>query len=102
MLEASGDIEGTVRVLKESCDLYEQEEKIRTGLDTFKRLIHVLVQNAKYPEAVEQVHRLSGLIMRIDNKHLLCRNFLSAIIILLAYGDEVEAEKQFQQYMKYR
>eukprot|EP00158_Paraphelidium_tribonemae_P002634 Partr_v1_DN25526_c2_g1_i5_m20557 putative N-ethylmaleimide-sensitive factor attachment protein gamma len=87
-----------IKYFKEACDLYEAEDKLRLGLDTFKRVIGLCLKDGKLQEAIDFSRRSNEVLVKVKGKHLTMRGFLSTIIIVLAYGDEVEAGKQYEQF----
>jgi hypothetical protein len=42
------NLEKAVEMMKEACSIYEAEDKLRGGCDTFSRTISLLVRNRKY------------------------------------------------------
>ena len=97
-LEAAGNFEEASTYFLEACTLYEDENRGILAVETFKKTVGILLKAKKSEQAVSLTHRLSDILVKIQNKHLLHKNYLCAIILVLHFGDPVEANKRYQQY----
>jgi gamma-soluble NSF attachment protein len=79
----------------DSCELYVDEGKKRLGVESFKKVISLFIKANDLQNAVVWSNKLCELMFEIDGKHLTNRSCLTSIILLLAFGDEVEAGKKF-------
>jgi len=52
----------------------------------------------RYFEALAILKKQTQAYQKVDNKSMLWKCFLSSIIIVLAMGDPVEANKQYQSF----
>jgi hypothetical protein len=89
-----------IQYYTEACDLYEQEDRLRFSVDTYRKLVGVLIKKGDTMNAYEQMRRLSTVFLKTKNAVGLFKNYLSTVILLLHMGDEVEAGKQFDSYLR--
>ncbi|KAJ3020260.1 hypothetical protein HKX48_001086 [Thoreauomyces humboldtii] len=89
------DVPQCIELYDEACHVYEDENKLRFGVETFKRAIGVCLRNKKYDKAIEFSSRLSDCFSKLDQKPNFCKQALSSVIIFLAKGDENGAEGRF-------
>lgn len=82
----------------QACDLYDQDDKQRLAVDTHKRVIHLYLKLKQLSEAIAFTHRFSTLLIKIQNKNLIYKNYLSTLVMILTIPDEVEASKQFELF----
>ncbi|KAJ3219120.1 hypothetical protein HK099_004814 [Clydaea vesicula] len=94
----SVDVDQAIEFYFQSTQIYENEDKLRTGVDVFKRGISLMVRNKRYEKALEMSSKLGDVLMAIDNKNGFFKNCLQICLILIAYGDEVELSKKFNQF----
>ncbi|KAJ2956156.1 hypothetical protein NQZ79_g7943 [Umbelopsis isabellina] len=92
------DVNAAIELYSQSCSLYEQEDRGRFAMDTFKKAIALLVKTQKYDRAMEMLHRQSAVLQKLTNRGALYKANLSIVILALAMGDEVEASKQFHTF----
>ncbi|KAI8922460.1 soluble NSF attachment protein [Powellomyces hirtus] len=86
------DVNKCIEFYDESCRIYEDENKLRFGVDTFKRAIGVCLRNQRYDKALELSGRLSDAFSKLEQRPNFCKQALSSIVILLAKGDEAGAD----------
>lgn len=53
---------------------------------------------SRYDRAMEMLHRQSIVLQKLTNRGALHKANLSIVILALAMGDEVEANKQFHNF----
>lgn len=105
MLEKAGRTTETTNVDKAieyyimACTLYEQEDRGRFAVETFKRTVSVLLKNKRYPKAVEILTRMAEVMEPLANKAALFKVYLSIIITLLEMKDDVEAGKRYDIFL---
>ncbi|KAJ3127364.1 hypothetical protein HK098_006448 [Nowakowskiella sp. JEL0407] len=87
-----------VQLYEESCTIYETEDKMRSGAESFQRFISFLIKSGRYPKALELSGRLTDAYIKMENRIGINKQVLSCVILALAYGDEVEAGKRFDMY----
>ncbi|OMH80964.1 Gamma-soluble NSF attachment protein [Zancudomyces culisetae] len=97
-LSESIDVERAYQLYLNVISIYETENKNRFALQTFKNATSFLAEKKRYTEAIQLLHRLASLCSKINNHVEVGRCFLATIILLLAFGDEVEATKQFDVF----
>ncbi|KAI9199788.1 uncharacterized protein BJ171DRAFT_517093 [Polychytrium aggregatum] len=79
----------------ESCAVYENEDRIRTGAETFRRAIATCIRLQRLDKALILSQKLAEGFAKLNNRPGFCKQSLATIIIALAMGDEVEATKRF-------
>jgi hypothetical protein len=82
----------------DACDIYVEEDRKRLAVETFKKVIGLFLKINQMEKAIEFSQKLADLLIEIDGKHLTNRACLSVIILILFFGDEVEAGKKFEHY----
>ncbi|KND02692.1 uncharacterized protein SPPG_01777 [Spizellomyces punctatus DAOM BR117] len=92
------DIGKCIELYDESCKIFEEENKLRFGVETFKRAIAVSLRHRRYDKALELSRRLCDAFTHLEQRPNFCKQALSTVIILLAMGDEVGATKQLEMY----
>ncbi|KAJ3294585.1 hypothetical protein HK104_003480 [Borealophlyctis nickersoniae] len=92
------NIEQCIALYVEACNVYEQEDRMRFGTDTFKRAISIALQNRRYDIAIDLSVRLADGYVKLDQKPNFNKQALTTVIIALVAGDEVDAGKRFEQY----
>lgn len=86
-----------VPYLEDAMGMSEDNERGALSVDLFKRAINVYLRLGQLQEAIGVCKRLAVILQQIRNQHLFYKNQLTIIVILLKFGDEVEASKQFEQ-----
>ncbi|KAI8818496.1 soluble NSF attachment protein [Fimicolochytrium jonesii] len=89
----------SIEMYDESCKLYEEENKMRFGVDVFKRAIGVCVRNNRLPKALDLSTRLTTAFAKLDQKMNFHKQMLSSTVILLALGDVGEAARRLEMGM---
>ncbi|KAJ1904566.1 hypothetical protein GGI09_003079 [Coemansia sp. S100] len=92
------DTNRTIQLYDSALSIYENEDRGRFGVETFKRTIRYLLDKGRLSEAVDIQMRLSAVCEHVNNRFELNKSNLSAIIILLAFGDSVEAGKKLEEF----
>ncbi|KAJ2735282.1 hypothetical protein IW152_001662 [Coemansia sp. BCRC 34962] len=92
------DTNRTIQLYDSALSIYETEDRGRFGVETFKRTIRYLLDKGRLSEAVGFQMRLSAICEHVNNRFELNKSNLSAIIILLAFGDSVEAGKKLDEF----
>ncbi|KAI8809571.1 soluble NSF attachment protein [Cladochytrium replicatum] len=92
------NLDAAIQLYDDACSTYEAEEKLRFGLDTFKRYIALLIRSKRYAKAVEVSLRLVDANLKIENRSGFNRQGLATVIITLLVGDEVAAGKHFASF----
>ncbi|KAJ2615423.1 hypothetical protein GGF44_005952 [Coemansia sp. RSA 1694] len=92
------DTNRAIQLYDNALSIYENEDRGRFGVDTFKRTIRYLLDKGRLSEAVDIQMRLSAVCEHVNNRFELNKSNLSAIIILLAFGDSVEAGKKLDEF----
>ncbi|KAJ3037652.1 hypothetical protein HDV00_001457 [Rhizophlyctis rosea] len=82
----------------EACDMFEQEDRMRFGVDTFKRAIALHLQNRRFDKAAELSTRLTEGFVKLNQPANLQKQALSTVIIVLGGGDEVDASKRWNHF----
>lgn len=92
------DVEQAIQLYDNALTIYEAEDRGRFGVETFKKTTGFLISKKKFTEAVDIQMRLSEICRKTNNKFELNKSQLSCIIILLAFGDDVEAGKKMDEF----
>ncbi|KAJ3107023.1 hypothetical protein HDU97_004992 [Phlyctochytrium planicorne] len=92
------DVNLAIELYREACGIYEQEDRLRTGAETFSRAVGMALKANKIPEAIEFSQRLTEAFQKINNRPSFLKQALSTVIIVLLLGDDVEASKRLEQY----
>lgn len=95
------NLELALPLYEDACSLYDDEDKGMMAVETYKKTISTYLKLKQVEKALTMVDRLSDILQKIQNKHLLCKNYLSSIILMLQLGDEVGANKKYQEYVQY-
>ncbi|KAJ3047705.1 hypothetical protein HK097_011287 [Rhizophlyctis rosea] len=82
----------------EACDMYEQEDRIRFGVDTFKRAIGLLLQNRRFDTAIQLSSRLADIFAKLNQSVNFHKQALATVVIALGSGDDVEASKRWEHF----
>ncbi|KAJ2821788.1 hypothetical protein GGI24_004117, partial [Coemansia furcata] len=92
------DTNRTIQLYDSALSIYENEDRGRFGVETFKRTIRYLLDKGRLSEAVDIQMRLSAVCEHVNNRFELNKSNLSVIIILLSFGDSVEAGKKLEEF----
>ncbi|KAJ1733491.1 hypothetical protein LPJ61_001533 [Coemansia biformis] len=92
------DSSRAIQLYESALAIYESEDRIRVGIPTFKRLTSYLIEKNRLSEAAELQTRLGEVCQQVNNRSELAKSCLSAIILVLAFGDLVEASKKRDQF----
>ncbi|KAJ1890495.1 hypothetical protein LPJ66_007445 [Kickxella alabastrina] len=92
------DINRAIQLYDSALSIYESEDRGRFAIDTFKRVTRFLIDNNRLTEAIAIQERLVTVCEQINNRSDINRARLSVIILLLAFGDSVEAGKKLDEY----
>ena len=99
-IEGTHPLEVAIKYYREACELYELEDKLRLGIETFRKVISLYLKNGQLKEAIDfSYHYNENVLLKCDGKHLTMRGFLTTIIMLLAFGDQVQAAKVHEKYI---
>lgn len=69
------------------------------AVDTFRKVLTLHLRQRQVDKAVAISARLTALLQGLQSAHLLERQHLVHVILLLEFGDYVEAAKQYQVYV---
>ncbi|KAJ3159606.1 hypothetical protein HDU86_001615 [Geranomyces michiganensis] len=83
-----------IALYDDSCRIYEDENKLRFGVDVFKRAIGACLRARRYDKALEFSARLASAFSKLEQQPNYCKQALSSVIVYLAMGDEAGAENQ--------
>ncbi|KAJ3118569.1 hypothetical protein HDU96_000521 [Phlyctochytrium bullatum] len=97
----STDITSCLNLYKDACGIYEAEDKMRSGADTFSRAIATALRANKVAEAIDFSKQLTDGFLKMQNRPSFNKQALSTIILALLQGDDVEASKRFEQYSSF-
>ncbi|KAJ2711715.1 hypothetical protein H4R19_003114 [Coemansia spiralis] len=87
-----------IQLYEEALGIYEAEDRSRVSIPTFKRFTTFLIEKNRLLEAAELQVRLGDVCQQINNRSELAKTYLGVIILVLAYGDVVEAGKKRDQF----
>ncbi|KAJ3417506.1 hypothetical protein HDV05_003370 [Chytridiales sp. JEL 0842] len=90
------DVNQAAELYVEACTIFETEDRLRTGADTFARAVCFLLRVGKLPQAIDLSQRLCDLYVKIQNRHSFNKQALTTVILALVLGDPVEAGKRLQ------
>lgn len=98
-------ISSAIQYFKQACELYEQEERYRQGLDTYTSTIALCIRDKQMDTAIKLSHKQIEILQKLRTSesydHLLCKAYLSHLILVLSLGDVVEASKQLQNFISH-
>ncbi|KAI8854480.1 soluble NSF attachment protein, partial [Chytridium lagenaria] len=94
----NSNVNESLELYREACSIYESEDKLRTGVDTFTRAVSMALRANKLLEAVEFSGRLTEAFQKMQNLPSYKKQALSTIIIVLLLGDDVDASKRLTAY----
>ncbi|KAJ3099443.1 hypothetical protein HK100_004886 [Physocladia obscura] len=96
------DVDLAINLYVEACEIYDSDDKPRSGVDTIGRFISLLVRSKRWPTAIEYSERLVDIWKRVDNIPSFNKQALATVIIVLSSGDSVEARKRVLTYEQSR
>lgn len=97
-LETSANPSLAVKSYKEALDLYENEDRLRLSLETFAKLMNLQLQLNDINGAIQTIDRTVAACVKIGNKHIMSKQCLSSVILLCSMGNEVGAQRRFDEY----
>ncbi|KAJ2234227.1 hypothetical protein IWW45_003565 [Coemansia sp. RSA 485] len=92
------DTDRALQLYDSALSIYETEDRGRFGIETFKRVTRYLIEKNRIYEAVEIQSRLAAVCQQINNRNELTKTRMCIIILLLAFGDNVAAEKKLDEF----
>ncbi|KAH6570708.1 hypothetical protein BASA50_007180 [Batrachochytrium salamandrivorans] len=96
----SVDAGTAIEYYTESCTLYEEEGRLRFGVDTFKRAVGFCIRSQRFEQAVALSIRLENGYLKIDNQPLFNRQALTNVILQLSVGNEAMAQQRLDESMQ--
>ncbi|KAJ1722084.1 hypothetical protein LPJ53_003453 [Coemansia erecta] len=97
-LSENVDTEKSIQLYDQALSIYETEDRGRFGIETFKRVTRFLIDKGRLSEAVEIQTRLAAVCEQINSRPELTKTRMCIIILLLAFGDNVEAGKKLDEF----
>ncbi|KAI8929053.1 soluble NSF attachment protein [Entophlyctis helioformis] len=103
MLEKAAKAFETVNVDKaiefytEACGVYEDEGRLRFGVDTYKRAVSFCLRSQRFDTGLALSTRLEDAYLKIDNLPSFTRQGLSNIVLLLSVGNESASQVKFDE-----
>ncbi|KAJ1825655.1 hypothetical protein LPJ70_007953, partial [Coemansia sp. RSA 2708] len=103
MVKAAGSCEDidtaqAIQLYEQALAIYETEDRSRFSIPTFKRLTAFLIEKNRLSEAAGVQVRLGNVCQQINSRPELSKSYLGAIILILAFGDSVEAGKKLDEF----
>lgn len=95
------DLNQTIKLLTDACELFELDDKDHFSGDTFKQTISMLLKHKKYTEAVDLMILQNRVFVKLEQNHDLHKSCLSVITISLATDDIVASKKYYEQFLDY-
>ncbi|KAJ2772412.1 hypothetical protein IWQ56_001388 [Coemansia nantahalensis] len=92
------DSSRAIQMYENALGIYEAEDRGRVSIPTFKRLTAYLIEKNRLAEAAALQVRLGDVCQQINNRSELAKSYLSAIVLVLAFGDAVEAGKKRDRF----
>ncbi|KAJ2630371.1 hypothetical protein H4R22_002711 [Coemansia sp. RSA 1290] len=92
------DTNQAVQLYENALSIYETEERNRFSIPTYKRFAAFLIAKNRLPEAAKVQTRLGDICQQINSRYEVTKSYLGAIIVILAFGDSVEAGKMLDQF----
>ncbi|KAI9099391.1 soluble NSF attachment protein [Phlyctochytrium arcticum] len=89
--------EESVKLYEQACDAYEEEGKLRIGIDVFKRFLSFTLRHASYPKSLEISERLCRAYEKLEQALNLRKQLLTSVIIQLHLGDHSGATAKMMQ-----
>ncbi|KAJ1945739.1 hypothetical protein EC988_005687 [Linderina pennispora] len=96
----SVDTEKAIQLHYNALSIYENEDRGRFGVETFRKTTGYLIDQSRLNEAIEVQRRLVAICEQTNNQAELNKCYLGIIIITLAFGDEVEAGKCMNEFVQ--
>ncbi|KAJ1963850.1 hypothetical protein GGI12_001801 [Dipsacomyces acuminosporus] len=87
------DTHRAIQLYNNALSIYENEDRGRFGIEAFKRAARYMIEKSLLAEAIETQRRLVAVCEQINNQAEKNKSYLSIVILVLAFGDEVEAGK---------
>jgi len=84
---------------QQACAIFEVEEKERYAIDSYKRIVSLLVDQKKFKEAAQELQKQLPILKKNEQDHYLARALISLVIIHLAAGDGVSAKAVLDSFM---
>ncbi|KAI8324742.1 TPR-like protein [Martensiomyces pterosporus] len=92
------DVNRAIQLHNSALSIYENEDRGRFGIESFKRATRYMIEKSLFTQAIETQHRLAAICEQIGNQSERNKCYLSIIVIALAFGDEVEAGKRMNAF----
>ncbi|RKO83358.1 hypothetical protein BDK51DRAFT_38958, partial [Blyttiomyces helicus] len=81
------DLPRAFSLYSESCATYESEDRMRFGVETFKRAIALMIKNGRWEDAEAVSVRLGEAFVKLDQRPNFNKQALSTVVICLAAGN---------------
>lgn len=98
-LEKQGQYEEAADVFLAVADIYETDDKIRRMRVPLERAVGGFIKAKKLESAMETLKKQAVLFNQVQEQNNIDKNWLSRIIVQLAMGDFVAAEKLYDEAM---
>nr|KAJ3420804.1 hypothetical protein HK105_005229 [Polyrhizophydium stewartii] len=80
----------------DSCAVFEDEDRLRMGVDTFKRAIAFCLRAQRMDTAMALSDRLEIAFLKLDNQPSFARQALTNVVLQLAVGNESGARLKIE------
>jgi len=92
--------ERAMEMLKESCEIFEVDDKEHYSGDTFKIAIAIFLKNKKYADCVELMKNQCRIFQKLNQAHDLHKMYLSIVVLHLYCDDVVAANKAYTEFQE--
>ncbi|KAJ1857328.1 hypothetical protein GGH12_001538 [Coemansia sp. RSA 1822] len=92
------DSNKTTQLYESAISIYETEDRMRFSIPTFKLLAKFLIHKSRLSDAARVYERLGDVCVQLGNRPELAKSYLSAVVLVLAFGDGVEAGKKLDAF----
>ncbi|KAI9502999.1 hypothetical protein GGI25_003449 [Coemansia spiralis] len=92
------DTSQAIKMYEAALTIYETEDRGRFSSGTFKKLTAYLIEKNRLSEAADVQLRFYAICEQINNRFEINKCRLSTIVLLLAFGDNVEAGKKMDEF----
>ncbi|KAL1130600.1 hypothetical protein AAG570_011846 [Ranatra chinensis] len=90
--------EQALRLYQHAADVAMTEDNIRQAAEYFSKTARILVKLQMYDQAADAIRREIGLQQQSDNLAAIGRLAVALVLVQLARGDTVAAEKAFKEW----
>ncbi|KAJ2498746.1 hypothetical protein GGI11_008019 [Coemansia sp. RSA 2049] len=92
------DTDQAIQLYDSALGIYETEDRLRLSMGTFRKLTTYLIEKNRLLEAADVQMRLYSVCDQTNNRYEGSKCCLAVIVLLLAFGDNVAANKKMDEF----